>query len=55
MKNVVVDHLSRLTDVESDDVPVDDYFPYDRLVAFVSAAGENSAGFKCSWSLWTTI
>lgn len=34
-ENVMADHLSRLTDVDSDDVHIDDYFPYDRLVNFV--------------------
>lgn len=35
--NVIADHLSRSTDVESDDVCIDDYFLYDRLVTFIRA------------------
>lgn len=36
-KNVMVDHLSRLTDVESDGIPINGYFPYDKPVSFVRA------------------
>lgn len=32
---MVVDHLSRINDVQSDDVLINGYFPYDRPVAFV--------------------
>lgn len=32
---MAVDHLSRLTDVESDDVPIDHYFTYGKLVSFL--------------------
>lgn len=32
-KNIVVDHLSRLDNVKVEQVPIDDDFPYDRLIA----------------------
>jgi hypothetical protein len=32
-ENVVADHLSRLSDVKREELPLDDSFPDDRLVA----------------------
>lgn len=34
-ENMVVDHLSRISDGKSEELPINDYFPYDMFVAFV--------------------
>lgn len=34
---MVVDHMSRINDLKSDDVPINDYFLYDSVVAFFRA------------------
>jgi hypothetical protein len=36
-ENVVADHLSRINDGKVEELPINDHFPYDRLVAFVRA------------------
>ncbi|MCH90567.1 hypothetical protein A2U01_0011483, partial [Trifolium medium] len=36
-KNVVADHLSRLSDVKPEELPLDDSFPDDRLIASVQS------------------
>lgn len=42
-KNIVEDHLSRLDNVKVDQVPINENFPYDRLIAHL----ENNT-FECS-------
>lgn len=32
-ENMVANHSSRVNDVDSDDIPINDYFPYDRMIA----------------------
>lgn len=36
-ENVVADHLSRINDGKVEEFPINDYSPYDRLVAFIRA------------------
>jgi len=36
-ENVVADHLSRIQDGQLEEVPINDCFPYERLVSFVKA------------------
>jgi len=36
-ENVVADHLSRILDGQLEEVPINDCFPYERLVSFVKA------------------
>lgn len=38
IENVVADHLSRINDGKAEEMPINDYFPYDKLVAFVRDA-----------------
>lgn len=42
-KNVVEDHMSKLSDGKQEDIPINDYFPYNRLVAFVRAEAPHYA------------
>lgn len=34
-KNMVADHLSSISGDKYEDVPINDDFPYDRLIAFI--------------------
>lgn len=36
-KNMVVDHLSRINGVKTEDFPLDDSFPDHKLIAFIRA------------------
>lgn len=42
-KNVVADHLFRLSGNKSKDVPINNYFPYDWLIAFIRAEAPHFA------------
>lgn len=36
-ENVLVGYLSRINDGKVEEIPINDYFPYDRLVTFIRA------------------
>ena len=40
-ENVVADHLSRIEDLKPEEVPINDEFPYDRLVAQLESESES--------------
>lgn len=44
-KNVVTDHLSKLSNSKYEDVPINNDFLYDRLIAFIRAEAPYFAHF----------